>query len=72
MKIIEKFKNKKVKKTIVYEVIKYYSQDIMVSRGFTDDEILDLWKQNKIKEITDPEPYETIFGNQRTGESFII
>ena len=64
-------KSEKVIKTIVYVTKNYFYQKVAVDENLTDDEILRLWKNDDIDEMSMPDRYNTIFDGEVI-ESFVV
>lgn len=47
---------KKVKKTVYYTVSNYYKQDVLVDEDLDVDEIKDMWNNDDIETLSEPEP----------------
>ena len=62
--------SEKVVKTIIYATKNYYRQDVVVDKNLTNNEVLDLWKNDKIDVVCEVEPYDNIF-NGEIEEAFI-
>lgn len=58
---------KKIKKTIHYSVQKYYKQDVLADNDMSEDEIIDLWKTDDIKILTNPKPDDDGIYNDEEG-----
>jgi hypothetical protein len=65
-KPIEKFNSKMVEKTITIKTTNYYHQKVIVSECLNNNEIIDLWRQGEIAEMSEPKLY-----TKKTEEVFI-
>lgn len=46
----------KIKRTVYYTVSNHYKQDILIDEDLDEDEIKDLWYDDNIETLSEPEP----------------